>query len=98
MIRLFILKIIVQSKYIFILFRIIKYYYYNFLDFLKYWGVNIMIIALDESEERVLHALLEEVSGDIMIRLDRLGFITQTSANIGELGLHLATVLLPPHH
>lgn len=56
-----------------------------------------MKIGLSEVEGHVLHGLLEETSGDIVIRLDRHGFIIHASANIAELGSDLTAVLLPPH-
>lgn len=45
----------------------------------------------------MLHGLLVEISDDIVIRLDRQGFIIHASANIADLGLKLALRLLPPH-
>ncbi len=45
----------------------------------------------------MLHGLLEESSGDIVVRLDRHGFIVHASGNIGELGLDFSATLLPPH-
>ncbi|MFM7379425.1 MAG: diguanylate cyclase domain-containing protein [Erythrobacter sp.] len=56
-----------------------------------------MKIGLSEVEGHVLHGLLEETSGDIVIRLDRHGFIMHASANIAELGSDLTAALLPPH-
>jgi GGDEF domain-containing protein len=56
-----------------------------------------MRIDLNESEGRILYGLLQDVSGDIVIRLDRNGFIDQASANFAELGLDLAYGLLPAH-
>jgi GGDEF domain-containing protein len=56
-----------------------------------------MKIGLNEVEGHVLHGLLEETSGDIVIRLDRHGFIVHASANIAELGSDLTAALLPPH-
>jgi GGDEF domain-containing protein len=56
-----------------------------------------MKIGLSEVEGHVLHGLLEETSGDIVIRLDRHGFIVHASANIAELGSDLTAALLPPH-
>jgi len=56
-----------------------------------------MKIGLSEVEGHVLHGLLEETSGDIVIRLDRHGFIIHASANIAELGSDLTAALLPPH-
>jgi diguanylate cyclase (GGDEF)-like protein len=56
-----------------------------------------MKIGLSDVEGRVLHGLLEESSGDIVVRLDRHGFIVHASGNIGELGLDFSATLLPPH-
>ena len=56
-----------------------------------------MKIGLSDVEGHVLHGLLEEGSGDIVIRLDRHGFIIHASANIAELGLDVAATLLLPH-
>lgn len=56
-----------------------------------------MKIGLSDVEGHVLHGLLEETSGDIVIRLDRHGFILHASANIGEIGLDVSATLLPPH-
>lgn len=61
------------------------------------WGTVGMKNGLSEVEGRVLHGLLEETSGDIVVRLDRHGFIIHASANIAELGLDLSTALLHPH-
>ena len=61
------------------------------------WGTIEMRIGLSEVEGHVLHGLLEETSGDIVIRLDRHGFIVHASANIAELGSDLTAALLPPH-
>ncbi len=61
------------------------------------WGTIEMKIGLNEVEGHVLHGLLEETSGDIVIRLDRHGFIVHASANIAELGSDLTAALLPPH-
>ena len=61
------------------------------------WGTIEMKIGLSEVEGHVLHGLLEETSGDIVIRLDRHGFIIHASANIAELGPDLTAGLLPPH-
>lgn len=61
------------------------------------WGTVGMKIGLNDVEGHVLHGLLEETSGDIVIRLDRLGFIVHASANFTELGHDLSGVLLPPH-
>ncbi len=56
-----------------------------------------MKIGLSEVEGHILHGLLEETSGDIVIRLDRRGFIIHASANIDEIGLDVSATLLPPH-
>jgi len=56
-----------------------------------------MKIGLSDVEGRVLHGLLEEASGDVVIRLDQRGFIIHASANIAALGLDVAASLLPPH-
>lgn len=56
-----------------------------------------MKIGLNDVEGHVLHGLLEETSGDIVVRLDRQGFIIHASANIAELGLELAGALILPH-
>lgn len=61
------------------------------------WGIARMKIGLSEVEGHVLHGLLEETSGDIVIRLDRHGFIIHASASIAELGSDLTAALLPPH-
>jgi GGDEF domain-containing protein len=56
-----------------------------------------MNIGLSDVEGHVLHGLLEETSGDIVIRLDRHGFIIHASANIAEIGLDTSAALLLPH-
>jgi GGDEF domain-containing protein len=56
-----------------------------------------MRIGLSDVEGRVLHGLIEEASGDIVIRIDRRGFIIHASGNIAELGLDVGTALLLPH-
>jgi diguanylate cyclase (GGDEF)-like protein len=56
-----------------------------------------MKIGLSDVEGHVLHGLLEETSGDIVVRLDRHGFIIHASATISELGLDLSGALLLPH-
>ena len=61
------------------------------------WGTVGMKIGLNSVEGHVLHGLLEEASGDIVIRLDRHGFMVHASANIAELGLDLSDALLLPH-
>ena len=56
-----------------------------------------MKIGLSAVEGRVLHGLIEEASGDIVIRIDRRGFIIHASGNIAELGLDFGAALLLPH-
>jgi GGDEF domain-containing protein len=56
-----------------------------------------MRIGLSDVEGHVLHGLLAETSGDIVIRLDRHGFIIHASVNIAEIGLDLSAALLLPH-
>jgi len=56
-----------------------------------------MKIGLSDVEGRVLHGLIEEASGDIVIRLDRRGFIIHASGNIAELGCDFGAALLLPH-
>lgn len=61
------------------------------------WGTVGMKIGLSDVEGRVLHGLLEDTSRDIVIRLDRRGFIIHASSNIADLGLDIASALLLPH-
>ena len=61
------------------------------------WGTVGMKIGLSDVEGRVLHGLIEEASGDIVIRLDRRGFIIHASGNVSELGRDFGATLLPPH-
>lgn len=65
------------------------------------WGTVGMKIGLSEVEGRVLHGLIEEASGDIVIRIDRRGFIIHASGNLAELGAELGldfgAALLLPH-
>ena len=61
------------------------------------WGTVGMKIGLSDVEGHVLHGLLEETSGDIVIRLDRHGFIIHASANMAKLGLDVRGALLLPH-
>jgi FOG: GGDEF domain len=56
-----------------------------------------MKIGLSDVEGRVLHGLLEETSGDIVLRIDQRGFILHASANITELGFDFSAALLLPH-
>lgn len=61
------------------------------------WGTVGMKIGLNDVEGRVLHGLIEEASGDIVIRLDRRGFIIHASGNVAELGIDFTATLLLPH-
>lgn len=61
------------------------------------WGIVGMKIGLSDVEGRVLHGLIEDASGDIVIRIDRRGFIIHASANIAELGFDFGEALLLPH-
>lgn len=61
------------------------------------WGTVGMKIGLSDVEGRVLHGLIEEASGDIVIRIDRRGFIIHASGGIAELGLDFGAALLLPH-
>ncbi|MEM6908623.1 MAG: GGDEF domain-containing protein [Pseudomonadota bacterium] len=56
-----------------------------------------MDMGLSALEGRVLHGLLEEASGDIVIKLDEAGFILHASANVVQLGEDLTSRLLMPH-
>ena len=56
-----------------------------------------MKMGLSDVEGRVLHGLVEEASGDIVIRLDPQGFIIYASSNIAELGHDLSSMLVMPH-
>ncbi|MEM9311214.1 MAG: GGDEF domain-containing protein [Pseudomonadota bacterium] len=49
------------------------------------------------AEGAALHGLLEETTGDIVIRIDRDGFIETASANICEIGYDFSQLLLKPH-
>jgi diguanylate cyclase (GGDEF)-like protein len=61
------------------------------------WGNVGMKIGLSDVEGRVLHGLLEDTSGDIVVRLDQRGFLVHASTNISELGLDFSGALLLPH-
>jgi GGDEF domain-containing protein len=56
-----------------------------------------MKLDLNEFEDGVLHGLLAESAGDIVIRLDQRGFLAHASPNIAQIGLDVAGRLLPPH-
>ncbi len=49
------------------------------------------------AEGRVLHGLIEDASGDIVVRLDRAGFIIHASENAVEIGIDASELLLMPH-
>jgi len=56
-----------------------------------------MKMQFNDAEGRVLHGLLENASNDIVLRLDRAGFVLQTSDNASELGMDFNSLLLMPH-
>ena len=56
-----------------------------------------MEMHFSAAEGRALHGLIEESSGDIVVRLDRAGFILRASENSAELGVDLSALLLKPH-
>ena len=45
----------------------------------------------------MLHGLLEDTSGDIVLRLDSAGFIVHASENAAALGMDMSSLLLMPH-
>ncbi|WP_299296539.1 diguanylate cyclase [uncultured Erythrobacter sp.] len=56
-----------------------------------------MKMGLSAAEGMILHGLLEEAAGDIVVKLDKQGFIIHASANFAELGFDLSLLLLLPH-
>lgn len=56
-----------------------------------------MEMRFSDAEGRVLHGLIEDASGDIVVRLDAAGFILHASDNAAQLGLDLTEMLLMPH-
>ncbi|MBV7258305.1 sensor domain-containing diguanylate cyclase [Erythrobacter crassostreae] len=56
-----------------------------------------MKIGLSDVEGRVLHGLVEECSGDVVVRLDANGFIVFASENVVHLGHDLSSMLVMPH-
>ncbi len=56
-----------------------------------------MEMCFSVEEGRVLHGLIEDASGDIVMRLDAAGFIVHASQNAAELGMDLSSLLLMPH-
>ncbi|MDJ0979394.1 MAG: diguanylate cyclase [Erythrobacter sp.] len=49
------------------------------------------------AEGAALHGLLEEATGDIVVKVDPHGFIETASSNIIEIGYDLSQLLLKPH-
>ena len=56
-----------------------------------------MKIHFGDAETRVLHGMIGNAMDDIVVRLDKSGFITYASANACELGIDLDALLLMPH-
>ncbi|MDY7096781.1 MAG: GGDEF domain-containing protein [Pseudomonadota bacterium] len=56
-----------------------------------------MNINMNDQEGAALHGLLQETSGDIVLRLDEKGFIRHASDNIKNIGYDLSQMLLLPH-
>lgn len=56
-----------------------------------------MTLQFNEEEGRVLHGLIEDVSNDIVIRLDHSGFIIHASQAILQLGFDPRALLVMPH-
>ncbi len=56
-----------------------------------------MKLHFSDAEGRVLHGLLEDTSGDIVLRLDSAGFVMHASENAADLGMDLSSLLLMPH-
>ena len=56
-----------------------------------------MQMRMSLAEGAALHGLLEETTGDIVVRVDRDGFIESASANLCEIGYDLSQWLLKPH-
>lgn len=56
-----------------------------------------MEMGFSIAEGRVLRGLLEDDSGDIVIRLDPGGFVIHASPNVAELGIDLSARLFMPH-
>jgi len=56
-----------------------------------------MQMGFSVAEGTALHGLIEETTGDIVIRLDTRGFIDTASANISSIGYDLSQLLLKPH-
>ncbi|MDJ0642411.1 MAG: diguanylate cyclase [Erythrobacter sp.] len=56
-----------------------------------------MKMGLSAAEGTILHGLLEESAGDIVLKLDEQGFIIHASENFAGLGIDLSLLLLSPH-
>jgi diguanylate cyclase (GGDEF)-like protein len=56
-----------------------------------------MIEDWGDAEGRILHGLLEEAAGDILLKLNTKGFIVRASANVADLGFDPSQLLLMPH-
>lgn len=56
-----------------------------------------MQMGFSVAEGTALHGLIEEATGDIVLRLDQKGFIETASANFAEMGYDLSQLLLKPH-
>ncbi len=56
-----------------------------------------MHMGLSAAEGMLLHGLLEESAGNIVIKLDRQGFIIDASEDLAKLGFDLQVLLLLPH-
>lgn len=56
-----------------------------------------MKMGLSDKEGAALHNLLEDVAGDMVIKLNAQGFIEHGSDSLTMFGLDIAQMLLPPH-
>lgn len=56
-----------------------------------------MKMNFSEVDGHVLHGLLEDASGDIVLRVDENGFIVQASDNAADLGVDSSALLFMPH-
>lgn len=56
-----------------------------------------MQMWMSMAEGAALHGLLEEATGDIVIRINRDGFIETASPSLAEIGYDLSQLLLKPH-
>lgn len=55
-----------------------------------------MKMELSPAQGRVLHGLLEDSAGDIVLAIDAKGFIAHASSNIERIGVGISAMLLPP--